>query len=357
MRIIHTSDLHIGAPFSSKLSPEKIRIRKAELLDNFRRLCDEAQMIKADAVIIAGDLFDSENVSLSVCRQIISCMESAMPVSFIYLPGNHEKNAFTECGLNMPENLKIFTRDKLFYDLGEVTVYGICEIGQGALDGFSPDACRRNILVLHGALSEGRSTADGEIGTEDLKNKGLDYVALGHYHSYCARKIDKRCNAVYSGTPEGRGYDETGEKGYVVIDVDSAGVSHTFKAFARRTVRIAEVYTEEITGRSELDARAAAELSGIPRGDLVRLVFKGKRSPELVIDTAAFMARWSESFFHFEAKDETAVKINPKDYAADKSLKGEFIRLVSARDDLTEEEKGQIISCGINALIKEFYEV
>ena len=83
----------------------------------------------------------------------------------------------------------------------------------------------------------------------------------------------------------------------------------------------------------------------------------GKRSPELVIDTAALSARWSDSFFYFEAVDESGIKINPSDYALDKSLKGEFIRLVSSKDNLTEEEKGLIISCGINALMGEFYEV
>ena len=50
-------------------------------------------------------------------------------------------------------------------------------------------------------------------------------------------------------------------------------------------------------------------------------------------------------------KDSTRIAINPEDYKLDKSLKGEFIRTVSADPALTDEEKGKIIACGINALV------
>ena len=45
--------------------------------------------------------------------------------------------------------------------------------------------------------------------------------------------------------------------------------------------------------------------------------------------------------------------INPEDYKHDMSLKGEFIRTVSADDSLDETTKEKIIACGINALMGE----
>ena len=356
MRIIHTSDLHIGAPFGARLSAEKIRLRKAELIENFRRLCEEARRIKADAVIIAGDLFDSERVALSVCKRVIDAISSSPEVDFLYLVGNHEKTAFIECGLMMPENLKIFTREWTSFDYPEVRISGRSEVGSNLFSGLDISKDKKNILVLHGAIGEGKS-AEELIGLGDAGDLGIDYIALGHYHSYSVTEISRGSVAVYSGTLEGRGFDEVGEKGYSLIDIENGSLTHTFVKFSRRTVRRIEVDTEGIYDRGELEARAAVALSAVPRTDLVRLAVVGKRSPELVIDTSALLARWQDGFFYFEAVDESAIKVNPRDYALDKSLKGEFIRLVSAREDLTEEEKSLIISCGINALMGEFYEV
>ena len=357
MRIIHTSDMHIGAPFGARLSADKIRLRKSELIDNFRRMAKEGRDIGAEAMIIAGDLFDSERVPLSTCRQIIAVIESFGEISFIYLPGNHEKSAFVECGLAMPKNLMIFTNSDTCFVFGDISVYGLTDAERSAIIGLAPDPKRRNILVMHGALTDGKSSGGDVIGIDDLKERGFDYIALGHYHSYEAKEIDKRCKAVYCGTPEGRGFDECGEKGYVVLDIDESSVSHSFKKFSRRTVRRIEVNAEGVLDRHTLEEKAAEALSSVPRDDTVRLAFVGKRSPELVIDTSKLCARWQSSFFYFEAVDETSIKVDPNEYAFDKSLKGEFIRLVSGRDDLSDEEKGQIILCGINALMGEFYEV
>ena len=56
---------------------------------------------------------------------------------------------------------------------------------------------------------------------------------------------------------------------------------------------------------------------------------------------------------HVSVKDETCVKINYEDYANDISLRGEFIRIVQASNEYTEEEKAIIISYGLKALAGE----
>ena len=52
-------------------------------------------------------------------------------------------------------------------------------------------------------------------------------------------------------------------------------------------------------------------------------------------------------------KDESRLRINADDYKNDKSFKGEFIRLVLSKDELSDEEKDAIIECGIRALTSE----
>jgi DNA repair exonuclease SbcCD nuclease subunit len=47
MKIIHTSDLHLKSPLTSKLSAEKAVIRAKELEESFARLCDGAEKAPA----------------------------------------------------------------------------------------------------------------------------------------------------------------------------------------------------------------------------------------------------------------------------------------------------------------------
>ena len=79
--------------------------------------------------------------------------------------------------------------------------------------------------------------------------------------------------------------------------------------------------------------------------------------PELFPDLGAITSRWRNAFYHFEIKDESSIRINPDDYKYDRSLKGEFIRLVSAKADLSDEEKDKIIRTGLAALMGECDEI
>ena len=108
MKILHTSDLHIGSPLTSRLSQEKIRERKAELLSCFEKMIEEAVYQRVRVFIIAGDLFDSERITKSTAERVLGAMARYPYLDFLYLPGNHEKNALLECGVSLPENLKIF---------------------------------------------------------------------------------------------------------------------------------------------------------------------------------------------------------------------------------------------------------
>ena len=58
-------------------------------------------------------------------------------------------------------------------------------------------------------------------------------------------------------------------------------------------------------------------------------------------------------FYYLEVEDNTHLGISVEDYKNDKSLKGEFIRLVLTQPQLSDEEKEKIISCGLKALMGE----
>ncbi len=352
MKIIHTSDIHIDSPLTSRLPADKVRQRRRELLSNFARLVSQARVEGAGAIIIAGDLFDGKRVSKKALDTAIGIIEEARDITFFYLEGNHEEDAVSSSGKALPENLKIFGKEWTYFSLDGVTVAGRSEICEGMFDSLSLTRDTKNIVVLHGELRD--ATASPEIiGIRDAADRGIDYMALGHYHSYSRAAIDERGVAVYSGTPEGRGFDEAGDKGFVVVNINERNIESGFKSFAKRRLNIVQVDISGATRFSDVCQRARRFLSSISGEDLVRVELLGKYPPDLWKDIDALQREFEDRFYYFEVKDSSRIAINPEDYKYDKSLKGEFIRTVSADENLDEETKGKIIQCGINALMGE----
>lgn len=350
MKILHTADLHIGSPLTARLSPEKIRQRKTELIVTLERMTELALSRDISLFIIAGDLFDTRRVSKSLCERVLRIIEGTPSVEFLYLSGNHEKNAIVESGLPLPRNLRIFSEDWTYFDYGDITVAGRSELSEDMFATLRLDPKRKNVVVLHGALLD-RSSRDA-VGIKDAADRGIDYLALGHYHSYSVRAIDERGIAVYCGSPEGRGFDEVGDKGAVVVDLSAGRPREAFVPLARRRLHIVKVDITEASGTLEIEDEIAAQLRDIPGADMVRVELCGKRLPELFPATDAIVTRWQDRFYHFELTDLSRTKIDPESYRYDKSFKGEFIRTV-LEAELSDEDKEAVIRAGIAALLGE----
>lgn len=355
MKIIHTADLHIDSPLTSKLPRDKARERRSELLSNLSRLVSEARRLEASAIIIAGDLFDSSSVRQTAKAALYDTVRGARDIAFFYLQGNHDAGVIEELGLSELENFYTFPEDSWkYYGLGsEVTLCGRGACCDGMFDELKLDKTKKNIVVLHGELRE-RSAAPETVGISDAAQKNIDYLALGHYHSYGETRIDPRGVAVYSGTPEGRGFDETGECGFVLIDTDNS-ISHKFIPFAKRKTHIVRLDLTNLRNATDIIDYAERALLGIPRCDIVRLELCGYYTLGLWRDTASLEHRLSDRFYYFEIKDSSRISVRAEDYKNDKSLKGEFIRLILAEPTLDGETKEKIIACGINALMGEEY--
>ncbi len=351
MKLIHTSDLHIGSPMTARLPREKIAERRRELIESFRRVVEAGRAFGALGVIIAGDLFDSEVVTRRSAEAVASVIAEAPEMKFFYLPGNHEKRAFLDCGVKIPENLVFFDTGWTYFDFDGVRIAGRSETAEGMFSSLELSATGRNIVVLHGELRD-RSAPGGVIGEREVPEE-VDLLCLGHYHSYSEKKLSRRTTAVYCGTPEGRGFDETGEKGFALLDLSEGGVSVRFVPAAKRRLHIVSA---DLTGaKTAYDVFRAAEdaVREIPAKDLVRVLLTGGRSPDLRYGTEEIADRLAERFYCFEIKDESRLALNAEDYRYDKSLKGELIRLVSADESLSPDEKDAIIECGILALAGE----
>ena len=307
----------------------------------------------AEAVIIAGDLFDTERITRSDLDSVLSSIAGAGGVTFFYLSGNHEGDALKESGVPLPENLKLFGDDWTYYNFKGVTIAGRGTVSPNMYDTLELAENGKNVVILHGELRE--YGAAGAIALSELKGKNIDYLALGHYHGYSKTEIDRRGVAVYSGCPEGRGFDETGERGIVLFDTDNPAAAGFFP-FAKRTLQIIKVDATGASTSHELEGKILEAIRDCKGEDLIRVSLCGGREVETRWDTALISKRLEDRFFYFEIKDETSLITRADDYKFDKSLKGEFIRLCLSDGTLSDREKELIINCGIGALAGEIQE-
>lgn len=356
MKFLHCADLHLGSALSANLDGEKRKKRKNELTEVFVRIAEYAANQGVRAVLIAGDLFEEEDTSSVIVRMVYDTVRRYPEIDFLYLRGNHDAGPGTEDAGERPENLKVFGREWTYYEYGDITVAGI-EPGAETVDWYAdlqlkPD--RTNLVLLHGQVVNARLQEAGElICLPQLQNKNIDYLALGHLHSYRAEALDARGLYCYCGCPEGRGFDECGEKGIVCLDLSEGSVKHTFLPFAKRTIHELSVDITSTETTVEVEERIAAAVSPMGPEDMVRVGLCGSVSVNAERNLAYLKERFQNRFFAFSISDRAVrTLLDPKDYENDVSLCGEFIRLVMA-SEYTEEEKEIVLRLGLRALSGE----
>ena len=367
MKIIHCADVHLDSPMTSNLDREKAAERNNELMGTFSDMADYAVREGVRAVIIAGDLFDRNRVSASVKNIVYGVMSSHPELIFFYLRGNHDTEESGSLPQNIPSNLKMFGKQWTSYLLrsglggnGRVTVTGIEARKNEPIDyaDLSTDPGSINIVVLHGLLSEyGSWTRPEEIDLKKLEGRSIDYLALGHLHQYRTGTLAPRGKYCYPGCLEGRGFDEKGEHGFVLLDIDTqtGRIEDQFIPFAKR--RLFELRVD-ITG-----CMTTAEImecmwealrnSACRQTDMVKFVLDGEVDVECEKNTDYLEQQFCEMFYFVRIADQSRLTVDYHDYERDVSLKGEFIRLVQAAEDLTEQEKAETIRCGLQALNEE----
>lgn len=353
MKLIHCADLHLDSPMESNLPAAKARERKNEILSTFSELVELADRANAHAILIAGDLFDSTRTSRKTEQYVMDLIAAHPDLYFFYLAGNHDSGNRLTGMADKPQNLLTFGDGWTPYDFDGVYIVGSEHPAPELLD---LPADRVNIVMLHGQAREGGVAEGDVIPFRRYQNKNIDYMALGHLHAYREAKLDDRGIACYSGCLEGRGFDECGQKGYVLIEVENGKLTHTFIPLARRQLHEVECNVTGVTSQFDLESRILTATAGIPQKDLVKVVLTGSYSAELLLDPERTAKALSDKFYFAKLKNKTRIEIRPEDYAHDVSLKGEFVRRVMATD-LPEEEKERIIACGFRALCGEELDV
>ena len=204
---------------------------------------------------------------------------------------------------------------------------------------------------MHGQPSNGEDKY--EINLKNLTGKHIDYLALGHLHTHTEGRLDERGKYAFSGCLEGRGFDETGAKGFVLLETDEmTGLGGIKSTFVINNTRSFEERTVDVSDTSDPFAACALVKSLLPTDG--RNLYRVKLTGRVGFDNRSLardVEKYLQSAYYFiQVKNQTSRTFAIDEFIGDLSLRGEFVRGVLKDTALTEQEKGEILSLGLKVL-------
>ena len=339
MRIIHTADVHLDSPLVGVANSQE---RRRELLLALSNLNDYASNNGVAAIIVAGDLFDEKFTTDQTVRSVADIVKSGTSRWFV-LRGNHGGSAPYDKLKALCPNVCFFGDDWTSYTLGNVVLCGR-ELGRNDAEHWgrlSLDKSAYNVLVLHGDVDD---ASYGMIDKNAIAQSYARYVALGHRHAFCTHKFGT-VKGAYSGVLEARGFDETADTGFVVIDTDADEVK-----FVSQAIRKVATVTVDVTGADSdvaLRNRIANATAEVGLRNYLNLVLTGEACTDVRPETVA-REMLDGRFFALRIKDSTTLKIDFDKLSQEVSLRGEFVKLASGIAD--ENTRQAVLKLGLNYL-------
>jgi DNA repair protein SbcD/Mre11 len=230
MKLLHAADLHIDSPMVGLLAYEEAPAEELRLATRLAlgNLIDTALEEDADALLLAGDIFDGDwphyGTGVHFVSEMARLREAGIPV--VIVAGNHDAESKLTKSLRLPDNVHVLDTHKpqtVIFEEAGLAVHGQGYATPAVLEDLSagypaPLAGMINVGLLH-------TSADGRPGHEryapcsvsGLQQRGYDYWALGHVHH--REVLSTEPPIVFPGNLQGRGLRETGPKGATMIEL------------------------------------------------------------------------------------------------------------------------------------------
>lgn len=331
VKIIHTGDLHLGMTFKSLSNKSKLHRRDCQdVFSNIINLCIKEH---ADALLIAGDLFDEPNPSKSIVTFVIDELkrlkEKEIPVFIV--SGNHDphKNDSFWFTHSFPSNVIIFDNNHLeSKTVGNLTVYGLAYTNntKEPLKDFKAEKNDNfNVGLIHGSTTNIKEDDNPEyayrpIKKADIDNSNLDYIALGHFHDLL--EISENVKCFYSGSPEGLSFKNSPDSCVLIVEYCDGKVTVRPHKTAIREFHTIEIDCTKLENDTEI--RKILEKNN---GDnkILRLILKGSPSLEFQLDKDLLEREFDSKYFFLKIEDKVHI---PENLEEDETIRGQFIGLI-----------------------------
>ena len=277
LKILHSADWHLDSPFAS-FSPEQREYLKKKQLEIPGKIKTLVKTRDCDLVLLAGDLFDGawNRDTLDLVRDTLA----ACRVPVFIAPGNHDhvgpESPWEE---RWPGNVRIFRGGLESVALPELDCRvwgaGFASMDSPALlEGFRAEGAEPfRVAVLHGDPTSAASPCN-PVTAAQVRTSGLQYLALGHIHKGGTLRAGGTLCA-WPGCPMGRGWDETGDKGVFLAEVEQTA---KVKGISLDTPRF---YQQELEINGDAARMLERVLPGADTRDFYRVTLTGRGRPDL----------------------------------------------------------------------------
>lgn len=381
--LLHLADVHLGARHAD-MGAAAAQQRERQFAA-FRRAIDEGLAAGVDAALICGDLFDSN----AQPRRSVEAAATELRrltdrgVRVVIIPGTHDvydsrsiyrafdlaKLAGLPAGSDLLTVLTPDVPELLLPDL-DLVIFGRVFATKRAprsplagLDVHADDRARWRVGMIHGSRRlAGKVDADDVIFSDaEIAASGLDYLALGHWHSYSSGRAGGTTWA-YAGAPEPVAVDQdrAGSVCLVRLEDDEGKRSvHVEQVAVGRTVfRRERVDAGSITSQAGL----VAQLTELADPDLVLQVsIEGIAPDTLEIDTDEVERALAGSFLHVHVQDRSATELVAGPDLPEDTVAGRFVLDIDARistaeaagDGAAAEQARQVLRLGRRLLLDD----
>lgn len=288
MRIVHAADIHLDTPFRRHDAALRQRLQQAGR-KAFSALVDLTLEVRADALLIAGDLFDNEWLTIATERVLTRELRRLTDagVTVVYATGNHDPGRanYRAARIDWPSKdfhlLSSRTPRRISINRGGERVGWVVAAGHqtahestNLASAFPPaPGPQPAVGLLHADVGGAQGAPDDEAGNvyapaalADL-DPSYEYWALGHIHK--RQRLREDSPAWYPGNLQGRDFGEAGAKGALIVDLDPPAPPQV------RFQPLAPVRWERITVPALGEAKAIGDIQ-----DAVRAQFDGLRQED-----------------------------------------------------------------------------
>ena len=283
-RFIHTADWQIGRTYPRFGAEDAALIAEARQ-ETVKRIARLAAERAADAVLVAGDVFDAQTVSDRTVRRLFNAI-AAYPGPWLMMPGNHDaalaagvwtRARQLDC---LPGNVHLLDRPgaTVFERLGCVVLAAPLTQRQtysdltAWFDDEPTDPALIRIGIAHGSVGgilPEAVDATNPIAADRAVSARLDYLALGDWHG--TRRIDAR--TWYSGTPEPDRFRANDPGNVLQVDIGRPGAEPVVEVVPVAAYRWRE-WERRLTVASDLD-ELESSLAAVDARDVVALRLAG----------------------------------------------------------------------------------
>ena len=282
IRFLHTADWQMGMR-AAKFGEAGKRVRE-ERLTAGRRVVQAARENGVDFVLVAGDVFEDNAVERSLAQQVADILASA-PCPIYVIPGNHDPlvpgSVWEHRSWQAAKNVVILKENAPVSAPG-YTIYP-CPVkekqsGQDPTAWIAAEAGDKpRIGLAHGSV-EGAPIGewDHPISRGAGTRAGLDYLALGHWHSFGTFEDSTGASRMaYSGTHETTSFGERNSGNVLLVEIAEAGAAPKLTPISTAGLRWVSL-SERIHASGDLQA-VRKRVEELPRTDssLLQLSLSG----------------------------------------------------------------------------------